>query len=352
MHVVITGGAGFIGSHLTRSLLSQNYDITIIDNMSTGSRKNLQDLKNNPNLTFVNSSITDKFVLDRLASQADMIVHLAAAVGVKLILDKPTESIMTNIVGTYNVLEAASRYGCRILIASTSEVYGKSHAVPYKEDGDSTLGATTKDRWSYAASKMIDEFLGLGAAREHGIQTIITRFFNVVGPGQVGTFGMVIPRFVNQALNNEPITIYGDGKQIRCFSHVLDAISALTSLIEAENLGSAEIFNVGNNEEITIVELAQLVIELTGSQSEIAFVPYGEAYSAGFEDMVKRVPDVSKIKNAIGWEATRGIRQIVADVVVHEQNLRESSGLGPVATTNAMPLNANGVGVAIATSQP
>lgn len=328
MHVVITGGAGFIGSHLTRNLLSRDYRVTIIDNMSTGSRRNLRDMATHPNLTIVNSSITDEFVLDRLASGADMLVHLAAAVGVKLILDKPTESIMTNVVGTYNVLEAAARYGCRTLVASTSEVYGKSHQIPYKEDGDSTLGPTIMDRWSYAASKMIDEFLTLGAARQHEIDVVITRFFNVVGPGQVGTFGMVIPRFVNQALNNEPITIYDDGAQIRCFSHVLDAVDALVRLIEATDLEDAQIFNVGNDEEITILELAKLVIEITNSQSEIAFVPYGEAYRKGFEDIVKRVPDVSKIKDAIGWKASRGIRQIVSDVVEYEQNAR---GILPIS---------------------
>lgn len=324
MHVVITGGAGFIGSHLTRALLSRNYQVSIIDNMSTGSRKNLRDLSTNPNLTIVNSSISDKFVLDRLASTADMIVHLAAAVGVKLIMDKPTESILTNVVGTYNVLEAAARYGCRTLVASTSEVYGKSLDIPYREDGDSTLGTTMNHRWSYATSKMIDEFLALGAARAHEIDTIITRFFNVVGPGQVGTFGMVIPRFVNQALNNEPITIYDDGSQIRCFSHVLDVIDALVQLIEADDLPSAEIFNLGNNEEITILELAKLVIDVTDSDSEIAFVPYGEAYSPGFEDMVKRVPDVSKIKEKIGWQASRGVREIILDVVEYERNLRSA----------------------------
>lgn len=318
MHVVITGGAGFIGSHLTRALLSRNYEVSIVDNMSTGSRHNLRDIEAHPNLTLINSSISEKYVLDRLASGADMIVHLAAAVGVKLILDKPTESILTNVVGTYNVLEAAARYGCRTLIASTSEVYGKSPNIPYKEDGDSTLGPTVNDRWSYACSKMIDEFLALGAARSQGVDTVITRFFNVVGPGQVGTFGMVIPRFVNQALANQPITIYDDGSQIRCFSHVLDIVDAMVQLIEAEDLSPAEIFNLGNNEEITILELAKMVIEVADSDSEISYVPYGEAYRPGFEDIIKRVPDVSKIKEAIGWQATRKIRQIVEDVVAYE----------------------------------
>jgi len=341
MHVIITGGAGFIGSHLTRELLSRGYKVSIIDNMSTGSRRNLRDISANPNLTIVNSSISEKFVLDRLASTADMIIHLAAAVGVKLIMDKPTESILTNVVGTYNVLESAARYGCRTLVASTSEVYGKSLDIPYREDGDSTLGTTMNHRWSYAASKMIDEFLALGASRAHDIETIITRFFNVVGPGQVGTFGMVIPRFVNQALNNEPITIYDDGSQIRCFSHVLDVIDAMVQLIEAEDLPHAEIFNLGNNEEITILELAKLVLEVTESESKIIFVPYGEAYNPGFEDMVKRVPDISKIKKTIGWQATRGVRQIIEDVVEYERRAQAAQDL-PAAEGEASSVGVNG----------
>ena len=259
-------------------------------------------------------------MLDRLASQADAIVHLAAAVGVQLVVERPTETIETNVLGTHAVLAAARRYRCRTLIASTSEVYGKGAKIPFGEEDDLLLGPSSRSRWSYAASKLLDEFLALAAYREHGLPVTVLRFFNTVGPGQTGRYGMVIPRFVRQALHEQPITVYGDGQQSRCFCHVQDTIAAVEALLDRPDTTAGEIYNIGSNTETTINELAQAVIDRSGSASELRYVPYSEAYAPGFEDMRRRVPDTTKIQHAIGWRAQRELAQIIDDVIAYERD--------------------------------
>ena len=319
MHVLITGGAGFIGTHLTRHLLSLGHTVAILDNLSTGNLDNIRAFADHPGYSFAIDSLDNSLVLDRLASQADAIVHLAAAVGVQLVVERPTETIETNVLGTHAVLAAARRYRCRTLIASTSEVYGKGVKIPFGEDDDLLLGSSSRSRWSYAASKLLDEFLGLAAHREYGLPVTVVRFFNTVGPGQTGRYGMVVPRFVRQALQGEPITVYGDGEQSRCFCHVLDTIAAVTALLERPEATAGQIYNIGSNQEVTINELAQTVIAAGGSRSTIRYVPYSEAYAPGFEDMRRRVPDTTKIRTAIGWEPTRDLAQIIDDVFAYER---------------------------------
>ena len=300
--VLITGGAGFVGSHLADRLLSLRHRVLAIDNLSTGRLENVQHLLVHPNFHLARANITNELVLDRLASEADVIVHLAAAVGVKLIVEKPVHTIETNIMGTEAVLRVAQRYGSRVLIASTSEVYGKGAKLPFSESDDVLLGATDKCRWAYAASKMVDEFLGLAYHREHGLPVVVFRLFNTVGPRQTGHYGMVVPRFMRQAIRNEPITVYGDGSQRRCFADVADVIDAILQLMERpEAVG--KVFNIGNGrEEVSILELANRVRNVADSSSEILFVPYAEAYAPGFEDMERRVPDAQRIHKLTGWK--------------------------------------------------
>ncbi len=319
MHVLITGGAGFIGSHLTRALLARGDSVAILDNLSTGSARNLDEFAPHPNFSFAIDGLGNALVLDRLASRADAIVHLAAAVGVQLIVERPTETIETNVIGTHSVLDAARRYRCRTLLASTSEVYGKGVRIPFAEEDDLLLGPSSRSRWSYAASKLVDEFLGLAAHQEYGLPVTIMRFFNTVGPGQTGRYGMVVPRLVRQALRHEPITVYGDGEQSRCFCHVADVIRALLGLLDHPDKTSGEIYNIGSSEETTINQLADAIIERTDTTSTITRVPYSEAYAPGFEDMRRRVPDTTKIRNALGWQAERDLAQIIGDVVEFEQ---------------------------------
>lgn len=319
MHVLITGGAGFIGSHLARHLLERGDTVSVLDNLSTGSFANIEPFVRHPRFEFAIDTLDNPLVLDRLASQADAIVHLAAAVGVQLVVERPTETIETNVLGTHAVLRAAQRYRCRTLIASTSEVYGKGVKLPFSEEDDLLLGPSSRSRWSYAASKLLDEFLGLAAYREHGLPVTVIRFFNTVGPGQTGRYGMVVPRFVRQALRGEPITVYGDGEQSRCFCHVLDTVRALAALLDQPEQTAGEIYNVGSREEITINYLAQQVIERSDSSSAIRYVPYSEAYAPGFEDMRRRVPDTSKVERAIGWQATRDLNEILDDVIRYER---------------------------------
>lgn len=316
---LITGGAGFIGSHLVDALIARGYNVLAIDNLSTGSIENIAHLLNNPQFHFARASITDETVLDRLASQADVIVHLAAAVGVQLIVEHPVHTIETNIMGTEAVLKAALRYNCRTLIASTSEVYGKGIKVPFTEDDDVLLGPTGRSRWAYAASKMVDEFLGLAYQREFGLDVVPFRLFNTVGPRQTGQYGMVVPRFVRQALQNEPITVYGDGTQRRCFCDVRDAVQAIIGLaLHPEAPG--RLYNIGNPEEVSVRELAERVRRMAGSASPIVIVPYSEAYGPGFEDMQRRVPDISRLASLIGWEPRRSLDAILAAVIEHERS--------------------------------
>jgi UDP-glucose 4-epimerase len=319
MHVLITGGAGFIGSHLARALLARDNKVSILDNLSTGSFENIREFIDHSNFTFAIDDLSNELVLDRLASQADVIIHLAATVGVQLVVEKPTETIETNVLGTHTVLKVAQRYRCRTLLASTSEVYGKGVKVPFSEEDDLLLGSSTRSRWCYAASKLLDEFLGLAAYQQYTLPVTILRFFNTVGPCQTGRYGMVVPRFVRQALKGEPLTVYGDGEQSRCFCHVYDVVSALQMLLDHPDLASGEIYNIGSDQETTINELARQVIDLTKSTSTINYIPYSEAYSPGFEDMRRRIPDTTKISKAIGWKAERNLTQIIQDVAQFEE---------------------------------
>ena len=304
-HALITGGAGFIGSHLAEALLARGDSVTVIDDLSTGSFANIEHLTANPRFRFAIESITNEMVLDRLASECDVIFHLAAAVGVQLIIQNPVRTIETNVMGTEAVFKAALRYRAKVLVASTSEVYGKSSHVPFAEDDDITLGATARNRWAYAATKMVDEFLALAYFHEHGLPAVIFRFFNTVGPRQTGRYGMVIPRFVRQAMAGEPLTVYGDGSQSRCFCNVTDSVRAIVGLANApEAVG--RVFNIGSTEEVSILELARRTLALVrgdedGWQQHIRLVPYDQAYAPGFEDMQRRVPDISRIGQAIGW---------------------------------------------------
>jgi UDP-glucose 4-epimerase len=321
---LITGGAGFIGSHLAEALLEIGHPVTVIDNLSTGRFENIEHLVQHPHFRFAIDSIMNEVVMDRLVSECDVIFHLAAAVGVMLIVDKPVHTIETNVMGMEAVLKAALRYRAKVLVASTSEVYGKGNRVPFNEDDDVVLGPTSRSRWAYAASKMVDEFLALAYYRERGLPVVIFRLFNTVGPGQTGQYGMVIPRFVQQAIRGEAITVYGDGLQSRCFLHVGDAVEAIMALAECpEAVG--QVLNVGATDEVSIEELAEKVRWLSmqkrknQSAGDIIHVPYEKAYAIGFEDMYRRVPDISKIKKYTGWEPKRYLDQILQEVVELEQ---------------------------------
>jgi len=314
LRVLITGGAGFIGSHLADAYLQRGDEVLIIDDLSTGTIENIRHLKNNPRFQYTIDSVHNQPVTAELVDQCDVVVHLAAAVGVKLIVESPVRTIETNVKGTEVVLALANKKQKRVLVASTSEVYGLSTDVPFKEDGNLVMGATTKGRWSYACSKAIDEFLALAYWREKKLPTTIVRLFNTVGPRQTGRYGMVIPTFVKQALAGRPITVYGNGKQTRCFGYVGDVVGALIKLMDhADSVG--QVYNIGSTEEISIVKLAEKVKELTKSDSEIVFVPYDEAYEEGFEDMPRRVPDTSKIKQLVGFQPKMKLDGILQSVI-------------------------------------
>ncbi|MCI0691670.1 GDP-mannose 4,6-dehydratase [candidate division KSB1 bacterium] len=313
MHVLITGGAGFVGSHLAEALLQRGQHVTIIDDLSTGRMENFAHIRAFPHFRFAIETIMNEAVMDRLVSECDMIYHLASAVGVELIVNRPVEVIERCIMGSEIVLKIANRYKKKVLITSTSEVYGKSSKVPFNEDDDRILGPTTKSRWSYSCSKAIDEFLALAYLKEKGLPVVIVRLFNTVGPRQTGQYGMVVPRFVQAAMRNRPIRVYGDGTQSRCFGYVGDVVNAMIALANhPEAVG--QIFNIGSNEEITIMDLARKVKALTGSQSEIVNVPYEEAYEQGFEDMARRVPDLTKIKKLIGYAPKTNLDDIIVRV--------------------------------------
>src|SRR5216683_2224492 len=300
LRVLITGGAGFIGSHLADAYLQRGDEVLVIDDLSTGTIENIRHLKNNPRFHYTIDSVHNQPVTAELVDQCDVVIHLAAAVGVKLIVESPVRTIETNVRGTEVVLALANKKQKRVLVASTSEVYGLSADVPFREDGNLVMGATTKGRWSYACSKAIDEFLALAYWREKKLPTTIVRLFNTVGPRQTGRYGMVIPTFVRQALAGRPIGVFGDGSQTRCFAHVLDVVPQLMKLMD-DDKAVGEVFNVGSNQEITIMDLAKKVKELTNSESEIVLVPYDEAYEEGFEDMPRRVPDISKVNKQVGF---------------------------------------------------
>lgn len=314
MRVLITGGAGFIGSHLTDAYLARGDEVRVIDDLSTGSIENIAHLKGHPRFGYTIESVHNQPVLAELVDWCDAVFHLAAAVGVKLIVESPVRTIETNVRGTEVVLAAANKKKRKVLVASTSEVYGLSQDVPFKEDGNLVMGATTKGRWSYACSKAIDEFLALAYWRERRLPTVIVRLFNTVGPRQTGQYGMVIPTFVRQALSGRPITVYGDGSQTRCFGYVGDVVGALVGLMDSED-AVGEVFNIGSSEEVSILELAQRVKELTGSSSEIVMVPYAEAYEEGFEDMPRRVPDTRKARELVGFEARESLDGILQKVI-------------------------------------
>jgi UDP-glucose 4-epimerase len=319
MRILITGGAGFIGSHLTERLLSLGHEVTAIDDLSTGSIDNVALVRSHPSYKFYADTIFDKRLTSELVDAADVIFHLAAAVGVKRIVDFPVQTIETNVRGSEVVLEAASKKNKRILIASTSEVYGKSSKIPFSETDDLVLGSTYNSRWAYACSKAIDEFLALAYHRERELPVTIVRFFNTVGPRQTGRYGMVLPTFVRQALMNEAVTVYGTGEQSRCFGHVHDVVDGLLLLLDCER-AIGEIFNLGNTEEVTILDLAKKVIAACDSKSKIVNVPYSEAYGPGFEDMFRRVPDISKAASWIGFKPKRSLDDIIKSVVEFERS--------------------------------
>ncbi len=311
-HILITGGAGFIGSHLTDRLIADGNKVTILDDFSTGQSSNLDHLKNHPDLTMIEAQVSTFDNLPQLIESADFVVHLAAAVGVELVVKSPVRTIETNIHETEVLLDAASASKTPVLLASTSEVYGKSSREAFSEEDDLLIGPPHLGRWSYACSKLLDEFLGLAYHKEKGLPVIITRFFNTVGPRQTGKYGMVVPRFVEAALENKDLRIHGDGNQTRCFCHVLDTVEALTRLIQTpEAIG--EVFNIGSTHEISIKELAEEVIAQTESDSSLEFIPYDQAYEAGFQDMLKRKPVVDKLERVTGFRPSRTLKQIIED---------------------------------------
>jgi UDP-glucose 4-epimerase len=314
MRVLITGGAGFVGSHLAEALLARGDEVFVLDDLSTGSIENISHLKTNPLFHYTIDTVANEPVLAELIDRCDTIVHLAAAVGVKLIVESPVRTIETNVHGTEVVLKIANKKKKLVLIASTSEVYGKSTVVPFQEDADLVLGPTTKHRWAYACSKMIDEFLALAYWKERKLPVIIVRLFNTVGPRQTGQYGMVVPNFVRQALAGVPITVFGDGTQSRSFTYVGDVVRAMVALIN-EPRAVGQVFNIGNGKEITIAALAEKIKAMTGSSSPIVTIPYDQAYEAGFEDMPRRVPDIQKIRALIGYEPTVELDEILTRVI-------------------------------------
>jgi UDP-glucose 4-epimerase len=316
VRALITGGAGFIGSHLADALLAQGHEAMVLDNLSTGSIENIAHLKGHSAFSYTIDSVTNEGLLAELIDQSDVVFHLAAAVGVKLIVEQPVHTIETNVHGTEVVLKHANKKKKLVIVASTSEVYGKSADVPFREGADLVLGATVRHRWAYACSKLLDEFLALAYWKEKKLPVVVVRLFNTVGPRQTGQYGMVLPTFVRQALAGQPITVFGDGTQSRSFTYVADVVDALIRLTQ-EPRAVGEVFNVGNTEEVSIGTLAQRVKMLSGSHSPIHFIPYDEAYETGFEDMPRRVPDISKVHALVGYEPRMGLDDIIRTVIEH-----------------------------------
>ena len=311
MRILVTGGAGFIGSNLTKQLLNRGHEIVVLDDLSTGSKNNLVEIETQ--IKFFQGSILDHELIQKLVSECDFVFHLAAAVGVYNIINNPLSSLKTNLQGTEFMLAAANRYEKPVMITSTSEIYGKNDKVPLNEEDDRIIGHPLKSRWSYSEAKAVDESLAYFYYLENKLPIRIVRFFNTVGPRQVGHYGMVVPRFVSAALKNEPLSVYGSGDQIRCFCHVDDAVRALLLVMDSDK-AIGEVFNVGNNQQISITELARKVIDLTGSKSKIEKIAYEEAYPVGFEDMQRRVPDISKIKRVLGWTPEINLDQVIKDI--------------------------------------
>jgi UDP-glucose 4-epimerase len=314
VRALVTGGAGFIGSHLSDALLAQGHDVLILDNLSTGSIDNIAHLKGRHGFEYFIDTVNNEGLLAELIDRSDVVFHFAAAVGVKLIVEQPVYTIETNVHGTEVVLKHANKKKKLVVLASTSEVYGKSNDVPFREDSDLVLGPTPKHRWAYACSKAIDEFLALAYWKERKLPVIIVRFFNTVGPRQTGQYGMVIPNFVRQALAGEAITVFGDGQQSRAFTHVADVVAALLKLV-AEPKAIGQVINIGNMQEVTMTQLAERVRDLSGSTSVIKHIPYDEAYESGFEDMPRRVPDLSRVKGLIGYEPKHDLDDILVQVI-------------------------------------
>jgi len=314
MNVLVTGGAGFIGSHLVDRLIADGHSVTVLDDLSTGTTENLAALEGRAELRTVWDTVLATQTVDELMQGADIVFHLAAAVGVKYILENPLHSMRVNVRGTENILEAADKHGTRVVLFSTSEIYGKSPEIPFREDADRLLGPTTIHRWSYSTAKAVDEILGLAYHEERGLPVTIVRCFNTCGPRQRGRYGMVIPRFVEQAIQQRPLTVYGDGTQTRCFGSVFDVVDGVTALLDCHE-AVGEIFNIGSDEEVSIIQLARRVRELTESRSDIVLVPYAQAYEPGFEDMMRRVPDLRKIHEFVGYEAKRSLDDILRTVI-------------------------------------
>ncbi len=318
MKALITGGAGFIGSHLAETLLNKGHEVVTLDDLSTGSEQNIAGLIDHPKFQFVYDDVRSSEIVHLLIQQCDMVFHLAAAVGVQLIVDEPVHTIETNIHGTEIVLSVANKFRKPVLLASSSEVYGKSENVPFREDDDTLLGATRYSRWAYACSKAIDEFLGLAYFEQYGLPVIVTRFFNTVGPRQTGQYGMVVPRFVEQALRNEPLLIYGTGKQSRCFGYVADVVDAVIALMNCP-AAFGRVYNIGSTEEVTIEELADRVIQLTGSRSEKKHMSYEEAYGRPFDDMLRRMPCLDRLKEAVGSVPDTQLNDILMSVITEKR---------------------------------
>jgi UDP-glucose 4-epimerase len=319
MRALVTGGAGFIGSHLTERLLKDGNKVAVIDNLSTGSLKNIESFQKHSSFEFVTGDICNAELMEPLVERSDVVFHLAAAVGVRLIAEDPVHTIETNIGGTEIVLDIANKFGKKILIASSSEVYGKSEAVPFREEGDIVLGSTSMPRWSYACSKAIDEFLGLAFYQQYGLDVVIGRFFNTIGPRQTGQYGMVVPRFVQRALKDEPVLIYGTGKQTRCFCYVADLVEAIISLMNCKQ-APGKVYNIGTSQEIAIEDLADKIIEMTGSKSKKQFVSYEVAYGMPIEDMMRRVPSLERIKKTVGWEPETDLTETLQVIIDNEKS--------------------------------
>ena len=322
MRALVTGGAGFIGSHLTEQLLKDGNKVAVIDNLSTGSLENMDSFKNHTGFKFIEGDICNTELMEPLVEQSDVIFHLAAAVGVKLIAEDPVHTIETNIGGTEIVLNIANKFGRKILIASSSEVYGKSETVPFHEDDDIVLGSTCLSRWSYACTKAVDEFLGLAFHQQYGLEVVIARFFNTIGPRQTGQYGMVVPRFVRTAHEGQNLQVYGTGKQTRCFCYVADLVEAVIGLMNCRQ-ASGKVYNIGNNQEITIEGLADKIIQMTGSNSKKEFVPYEVAYGRAMEDMMRRVPSIERIKKTIGWEPKTSLTETLQLIIDTEKRKKD-----------------------------
>lgn len=318
MKILVTGGAGFIGSHLCRKLLESGNSVVVLDDLSTGSYDNLAGLEEDFGLRLIVDSVNNPEIVDECVRDVDCVYHLASAVGVQLIIDQPVRTIESIVGGTETVLKSCARYRRPFLLTSTSEVYGKGVKVPFSEDDDTVMGATSRRRWSYACAKAMDEFLALAHWVEARLPVVIARLFNTVGPGQTGQYGMVVPRFVRQAIQSRPITVYGDGTQTRCFAHVSDIVGALVKLMNCKE-ARGQVVNIGNSEEVTILQLAQRVKSVTGSSSDIQLIPYSEAYGDGFEDMVRRVPALNKAEKLIGYKPTKTLDDVLKDVVHFER---------------------------------